>query len=98
MVLGILGIEAEILGQIIRCFYSGEILLSLKNLKERKFADHFGIDFLMLKCIELYANGLEMDCDLAIEIRNVCRRSGCNSTLKMELKNANNAQKRNASI
>ena len=84
-----LGIGAEILGQLIRFLYCGEILLSRKNLREiLKYADYFGIEFLVVKCTELYSNGFKMDFDLAIEIRNVWR-SGGHSTLKMALKKAN---------
>ena len=84
-----LGIDAEILGQLIRFLYCGEILLNRKNLREiLKYADYYGIEFLMAKCTEFYLNGLEMDYDLAIEIRNVWR-SRDHSTLKMALKKAN---------
>ena len=53
-----------------------------------KYADYFGIEFLVIKCVEFYAYGLEMDYDLAMEIRNVWR-SGGHSILMMALKNAN---------
>ena len=84
-----LGIDAEILGQIIRFLYCGEIFLSRKNLKEiLKYSDYFGIEFLVVKCTDLYANGLEMDYDLAMEIRDVWSSYG-HSSLKMSLKKAN---------
>ena len=55
-----------------------------------KYADYFGIDFLVVKCNEFYANGLEMDYDLAVEIRNIWRSgAGGQSSLKMALKKSN---------
>ena len=84
-----LGIDAEILKQLTRFLYCGEIFLSQKNLKEiLKYADYFGIDFMVKKCNEFYGYGLEMNYDLAMEIRNIWRSSGY-STQKLALKNAN---------
>ena len=55
-----------------------------------KYADYFGINFLVVKCNEFYANGLEMDYDLAMEIRNIWRSgAGGQSSLKMALKKSN---------
>ena len=42
----------------------------------------------MVKCTDLYANGLEMDYDLAMEIRNVWSSYG-HSSLEMAHKKAN---------
>ena len=53
-----------------------------------KYADYFGIDFLVVKCNEFFAKGLKMDYDLAMEIRNMWS-SGGQSSLKMALKKAN---------
>ena len=64
-------------------------MLSRKNLRGiLKYADYFGIEFLVVKCNEFYANGFEMDYDLAMEIRNFWRFGG-HSSLKMALKKAN---------
>ena len=77
------------LNQIIRLLYCGEILLSEDNFREiLKYADYFGIDFLVVKCHVFYATGLKMDYDLAMEIRNLWR-SGGQLSLKMALKKAN---------
>lgn len=51
-------------------------------------ADYFGINFLLEKCIEFYANIKEIDYDLALEIRNVWRSYG-HQSLEKELKKAN---------
>ena len=84
-----LEIFAEVLQQIIRFLYCGKIFLSRLNVREiLQSADYFGIDILVAKCSEFYAKNLDMDYNLAMEIRNVWRTGG-HSSLKMALKKAN---------
>ena len=85
----LLGIFAEVLQQIIRFLYCGKIFLSRMNVKEiLRSADYFGIEILVAKCAEFYANNLDMNYELAMEIRNVWRTGG-HSSLRMALKKAN---------
>ena len=59
------------------------------NVKEiLQSADYFGIEILVAKCTEFYTNNLDMDYELAMEIRNVWRTGG-HSSLRMALKKAN---------
>ena len=51
-------------------------------------ADYFGIDFLLEKCIEFYANANKIDYVLAMEIRTVWRFCA-HSSLEKQLKKVN---------